>query len=317
MTTAHVHVLASRVRLEEKLLLEALRGRGMAPQLIDPRSLGGSVGGISLTDPHDPHRKTVDDTDVPLVINREIGQARAYYGASLLELSGAHVVNTAEATRLCGDKWLTSAALVRAGLPTPTTSLALTPDAATETLRDLGTPAVLKPLIGSWGRLVTRIDDEAAAAPLFEHVGALPSPQSHVVYLQRLVADAVRDLRVIVVGGRAIGAICRSADTWRANVARGGTATQATLTDEIATLAVATAACVGADISGVDLLESADGRLTVIEVNDRVEFRGFQAAHGARVDVAAAIADHVLAARPPARPNAPAVPDVLSLEEAS
>lgn len=292
MATTPVHVLASRVRLEEKLLLEAFRGRGLSPQLLDPRTLGGPIGGVTLDRPG----AVPGDPGAPLVVNREIGQVRAFYAASLLELSGVRVVNTAEATRWCGDKWLTSSALVRAGLPTPATSLALTPEAAASTLGELGLPAVLKPLVGSWGRLVTRLDDADGAGALFEHVGALPSPQSHVIYLQQLVDDAVRDLRAIVVGGRAVGVICRSADEWRANVARGGAATAATLTDEIASLAVAAADSVGAEIAGVDLLETSDGRLTLLEVNDRVEFRGFQSAHSARVDVAGEIADHVLGA---------------------
>jgi [lysine-biosynthesis-protein LysW]---L-2-aminoadipate ligase len=204
-------------------------------------------------------------------------------------------VNTSAATRISGDKWLTSVALRRAGLPTPRTALAMTSEAALAALDEIGYPAVIKPLVGSWGRLVTAVADRAMAEAVLEHVAALPSPQSHVVYLQELVRKADRDLRVIVVGGEALGATYRRGAQWRTNVARGAHSERCTLGGDFDKLAVAAADAVGTDIAGVDLLEDRDGCVTVLEVNDRVEFRGFQQAHGSTVDVAGAIVDHLVA----------------------
>lgn len=288
MAAPRLAVLASRVRHEEKAIMTALQRRGATVEHIDPRSLhvAGHAAGARW-----PER---------VVLNREVGYFRALYAASALESAGAAVLNSAQATRVSGDKWHTSTALLAAGLPTPRTALALTPEAAPAALDEIGYPAVIKPLVGSWGRLVTRVPDRQTAAVVLEHVAALPSPQSHVIYAQELVADAERDIRVIVVAGRALGATCRRGLEWRANVARGAVSERLTLTDDHAKLAVAAAGAVGADIAGVDLIESADGRLTVLEVNDRVEFRGFQSVHGGddgapEVDVADAIAARLIA----------------------
>lgn len=260
--------------------MAALDRRGVPCERVDSRAL-----------------YVVDDapwTGPRLVINREIGHFRALYAACALEAAGVTVVNRAEATRISGDKWFTSAALLDSGLPAPRTALAMTPEAALPAAAAIGYPTVIKPLVGSWGRLVSRLPDEAAATTVLEHVSALPSAQSHIVYLQEQIAKADRDIRVIVVGGEAIGATHRRGQEWRTNVARGAVSERCPLGADHAKLAVAAAAAVGADIAGVDLIEDADGGLSVLEVNDRVEFRGFQEAHGSRVDVAEAIVSLML-----------------------
>ncbi|MFG2006884.1 RimK family alpha-L-glutamate ligase [Spirillospora sp. NPDC048911] len=284
MATPSIAVLASRMRYEEKQIFAALERRNVAHVPVDPRELS-LLGGARWAGPR-------------LVINREIGHFRALYAAGALESAGATVVNRADTTRISGDKWHTTAALLNSGLPTPRTALAMTPEAALPTLEELGYPAVIKPLVGSWGRLVGRLPDAGVATTVLEHVAALPSPQSQLIYLQELVAKAARDLRVIVVGGEALGATWRRAADWRANVARGAVSERCPLATEHAELAVAAAAAVGADIAGVDLIEAADGELTVLEVNDRVEFRGFQEAHGQEVGVAEAIVSHALSKVP-------------------
>lgn len=273
-------VLASRVRHEEKRILTALEQRGARPEYLDPRRLF-VVGG----EHQHAHR---------LVVNREVGHFRARYAAEALEAAGATVVNSANATKVSGDKWSTSVALLRHGVPTPRTALAATPEVALEALAEIGYPAVIKPLVGSWGRLVTKVTDPAMAEAVLEHLAALPSPQSHVVYVQELVPKADRDIRVIVVGGEALGATYRRGPQWRTNVARGAVSERCPLTPDHIKLATAAAEAVGTDIAGVDLIEDVDGRLTVLEVNDRVEFRGFDEAHGDTVDVADAITSLLL-----------------------
>jgi [lysine-biosynthesis-protein LysW]---L-2-aminoadipate ligase len=280
-TSPRLGILASRVRFEEKSIMTALDQRGAEFEHLDPRALF-VTGGATWAGPD-------------FVVNREVGHFRALYAASALESAGVTVLNSAQATHVSGDKWHTSAALVKAGLPTPATSLAMTTDAALKALDEIGYPAVIKPLVGSWGRLVTQVTDRAMATAVLEHVEALPSPQSHIVYLQELVRKADRDIRVIVVGGEVLGATHRRGDEWRTNVARGAVSEPCPLTDEIVSLATGAAAAVGADIAGVDLLEDEEGRLTVLEVNDRVEFRGFQSAHSDTLDVADRIAALLIA----------------------
>lgn len=275
-----IAVLASRVGADEKRLFEALDRRGVAFDQVDTRRRWFAVGRRDL-----PWR---------LVLNREIGQVRAEYAARCLASAGVDVVNSADATAVCGDKWRTTMALQAAGLPVPRTALGLTPEAALDALDAIGYPALVKPLVGSWGRLVVRLPDRAAAEGVFEYVAALPGPQSHLGYVQELVDKPGRDIRAIMVGGELLGAVYRVGEVWRTNVALGGRTRPCEPTPEITKLSTDAAAAVGADIAGVDLIEDGDGRLLVLEVNHRVEFSGFQAALGDRVDVADRIVEHLL-----------------------
>ncbi|WP_137992777.1 lysine biosynthesis protein LysX [Streptomyces vilmorinianum] len=277
--SAPIAVVASRLRADEKRILEVFERRGIAYEFVDSRALWRM-----LQKPGTPW---------PIVLNREIGQARALYAARLLEAAGSTVVNPARAIDVCGDKFRTSVALRDAGLPTPRTALALTPEAALDALEELGYPAVVKPLTGSWGRLVSRLPDRETAETVLEYVAALPAPVSHIVYLQELIAKPDRDIRVIVVGGRAIGATYRRSEHWRTNVARGAVTERCVLTPELEKLAVTAAECVHADIAGVDLVEDADRGLLVLEVNHGVEFSGFQRAVGPDEPVAEHIVDHL------------------------
>lgn len=276
-----VGMVASRVRLDEKRIMAALERRGVGCDYVDSRTCWHELGS--------------DNARWPLVIIREIGQFRASYAASGLEAAGVQVINKAAAIELCGDKWRTSVALRQAGLPVPRTALALTPDAALDAIERFGYPAVIKPLVGSWGRLVTALHDRHAAVAVLEYVAALPSPQSHVVYVQEMVSGADHDIRAIVIGGEVIGAVYRRSDQWRSNVALGAITEPCPVTPELEELARSAALAVGADVAGVDLLTDINDRLLVLEVNSGVEFSGFQQAAGDRIDVAGKIADHVLA----------------------
>ncbi|OXM52843.1 RimK family alpha-L-glutamate ligase [Amycolatopsis alba] len=272
-------VLASRVRSSEKRIFEAFDRRGLSYRHVDSREWWHQLG---------------DRVPHPVVLNREIGLARATYGAHALEAAGATVVNSARATELCGDKWRTSAALTEAGIPTPRTALGLTPEAALTALETLGYPAVVKPLNGSWGRLVSALPDRRTAETVLEYVAALPSPQARIVYVQEWIAKPGRDIRAIVVGGEAVAASYRRSEQWRTNVARGAVSELCPLTPELAKLAVMAAQAVEAEIAGVDLIEDETGAVHVLEVNHGVEFSGLQEALGDKVSVADRIVGHLL-----------------------
>jgi [lysine-biosynthesis-protein LysW]--L-2-aminoadipate ligase len=290
-----IALLASRVGADEKRLFDALERRGVPYEHVDTRTVWNTA--VADID-------AVSDIENPAAarprwrgaLNREIGQARAAYAARSWESSGVAVFNSAAATEVCGDKWRTTLALAAASLPVPRTALGLTPDAALDALDSLGYPAVVKPLVGSWGRLVVPLADRAAAEAVFEYISALPAPQSHLVYVQELIDKPGRDIRAIVVGGELLGAVYRTGGSGlRTNVALGAETAVCEASADIAKLAEGAAAAVDADIAGVDLIEDRDGRLLVLEVNHRVEFSGFQAALGDRVDVADRIVQHVVA----------------------
>jgi [lysine-biosynthesis-protein LysW]---L-2-aminoadipate ligase len=273
-----VAMLASRVRWEERLILETLERRGVPHELIDARTLHTPLASPDTAPPWE------------VVLDREIGQTRALYGALALEGGGIRVVNSAQAIEVCGDKSRTGLALQIAGLPTPRTVLALTPEAARLAAEELGYPVVLKPLTGSWGRRVALLRDAEVADAVLDYCAALPSPQAHVVCLQEPIDKPGRDVRVIVVGETPLGAIYREGEGFSTNVALGAEVKPCPLDDQIASLAVEASIATGAEIAGVDLLEGSDGELYVLEVNAGVEFRGFMSVLD--VDVPGAIVDY-------------------------
>jgi RimK family alpha-L-glutamate ligase len=205
-----------------------------------------------------------------------------------LEHRGVVVINSARAIERSVDKFMTTALLHHAGLPTPETVVCERAVDAMEAVRAMG-DVVIKPLFGSMGHGLVRVSDPDVA---FRVVRTLEQIRS-VFYVQRAIQHDGRDVRVFVVGGRVLGAIERTAvdGDWRTNVSRGGAAQSFTLPSAWAELAIRAAAAVGADYAGVDLLPATDGAVFVLEVNGIPGWEGLQRATG--LDVAGAIVDHL------------------------
>lgn len=277
---AEITLLASQIRADDKRIITALERRGAPVRHVDTRRLRFAL--------------EAEDQQWPLVLNREISASRSRHAAHTLESIGSVVINSATAIDVCSDKWFMSLALRRDRVPTPRTTLALTPMAALSELDSFGYPAVIKPLNGSWGRRVSLVREVDAARAVLEHCEALPSPQSHLIYLQEYIDKPGRDIRVVVIGDWPVAAAYRVANDWRCNVALGADSQPCTITPDLAKLAVAAARAVHADIAGVDIVECRDGSLLVLEVNHNLEISGIQHAHGDRIDLAAEIADFLL-----------------------
>jgi [lysine-biosynthesis-protein LysW]--L-2-aminoadipate ligase len=275
-TSMPLGILLSTVRYEERRLLSELGRRDIPTVRLDPRTMSFAP-------------KDVEGLRGMTVLNREISSQRAALAAESLEAFGAWPMNDASTTRVCGNKWSTYLRLKQYGIPTPTTLLAPTLETGMEAIASIGYPAVIKPLSSSWGNRVSLITDKYAADAVLEHCAALPSAVTRTVIVQEAVRPGSPDLRGIVVDGVCLGVITRSSSDWRNNVARGATVEQYAPSEEIHRLCVQAAAAVGATIAGVDLIERADGDYTVLEVNSRVEFQGFE--HATGVDVAARIVE--------------------------
>jgi [lysine-biosynthesis-protein LysW]---L-2-aminoadipate ligase len=273
-----VAVVASRLRTEEKRLLDELDRRRVESVLLDPRRavFHGDAGPA-------PYRGA---------IAREISHTRNLYAARLLEHAGVRVVNGSRVLALCGDKLLTTLALQEAGLPVPPYLAALVPEAALDGLGELGYPAVVKPLTGSWGRLAAKLDTPLAAEAVLEHRAALSDPHQRITFVQRYIDKPGRDIKAYVLGGEVVGAIYKVSEHWRTNTARGGRAVLCPVDDDLAKLLEATAAVIGDGVLGIDVLEDRDGRRYVNEVNDAPEFHG--AVEVLPVDLVARYVDHVL-----------------------
>ena len=201
----------------------------------------------------------------------------------VLAAAGVRAVNPAPAIERTVDKFLASAMLVAAGVPTPRTIACERADDALVAFTDLGADVIVKPLFGSMGFGMARVDDPDVAQRVFR---ALEIERA-VYYLQETVPHDGVDIRAFVVGDRVTGAIERVGEGWRANLARGARARAITLSDEQAELCVRAARVVGADYAGVDLLRAADGREFVLEVNGIPGWKGVEDATG--VDVAGAL----------------------------
>ena len=204
-----------------------------------------------------------------------------------LGAAGVRAVNGAHAIERTVDKFLASALLARSGLPTPRTIACERPADALEAFAELGGDVIVKPLFGSMGLGMVRVDDGDVAQRVFR---ALELERA-VYYLQETLPHAGHDVRALVVGDRVVASIERIGEGWRTNLARGADARAVRLDPERERLCVRAAAALGADYAGVDLLRLTDGRDYVLEVNGIPGWQGVQRATG--VDVAAALAEHL------------------------
>ena len=225
-----------------------------------------------------------------LVLNRSVSHSRSLYALRFFEHYGVPTVNRYEVVALCGDKVLASLRLEEAGVPTPRTVVALTPEAALKALDEIGYPAVLKPPIGSWGRLMAKVDDAEEAEQIIEHKSALGSPNHSIFYVQEYIEKPERDLRAFVIGDEIVAAMYRRSKDWRTNAARGAVSEAMSPTPEMREIVLRAAAAVGGGVLAVDLMESPEG-LVVHEVNPTPEFRALSGATG--IDVAGKVVDYV------------------------
>ena len=277
-----IGLLYSRVRVEEKLLFDTLDQRGVAYDRIDDREVE-----FDLQNPG--HWRDYD-----VILERCINHSRALYALKILNDWGIPSVNTAYVADVCGNKLVTSSQLVKAGVPTTRIKVAFTPESAIQAIEEFGYPVVLKPAVGSWGRLLSKINDREAAEAVLEHKEVLGSYHHSIFYIQEYIRKPGRDIRAFVIGDEAVAAIYRErSDHWITNTARGGQATNCPVTPELNKLCVAASHAVGGGITGVDVMEDPERGYLVNEVNYTIEFRNSIATTG--VDIPNRIIDYVLA----------------------
>jgi len=277
--TPKVGLLLSRIRVEEKLLIEALNRRGVDYDTIDDRRVIFDI-----------QNNGWDNYDV--IIERCVSHSRALYALLLFRDWGIPTVNTFEVAENCGNKLLTTSALVRAGIPTPVVKIAFTPQSALEAIEEMGYPVVLKPGVGSWGRLLSKINDCEAAETVLEHKQVLGSYHHSIYYIQEYIHKPGRDIRAFVVGDETICAIYRDSEHWITNTSRGGKASNCPVTPELNELSLASAKAVGGGVLALDIFEDPDRGLLVNEINYTMEFRNSIDTTG--VDIPAKVVDYVL-----------------------
>jgi [lysine-biosynthesis-protein LysW]--L-2-aminoadipate ligase len=268
--------LYSRLRVEEKLLLEELERRP-------------DVEVVRINDGERYFDISQLPVEVDAVFERSISYSRGLYVSRIFEAHGIPAVNSSALAERCGDKYVTSQILVRERIPTPRVLMAFDEQSALAAVEAIGYPCVLKPVVGSWGRLLARVDSREMAEAVIEHKASL-GVHHQVFYVQEYVDKPGRDIRAFVVGDESICAIYRSSENWITNTARGGVASNCPLTPELSDLCHRTAQAMGGGLLAIDIFETTDG-FTVNEVNHTMEFRNSIATTG--VDIPARMVTYV------------------------
>ncbi len=276
----HIGVLYSRVRVEEKWIFGAMEKRGIDYERLDDRELA-----FDLEQP-------AKWREFDAVLERSISYTSGLYSLRVLNSFGVPTVNTASVAEVCGDKLVTSALLAQAGVPQPHVVTAFTPEAALDAIEAFGYPVVLKPVVGSWGRLLAKVNDRDAAEAIVEHKATLGSVQHSVFYIQEYIQKPGRDIRAIVVGDRVLTAIYRKSGHWITNTARGGEGEVCPITPEIEDLCLRAVHAVGGGVLAVDLVEHPQKGMLVNEINHTMEFHAAQPISG--VDIASEIVNYTV-----------------------
>ncbi len=220
----------------------------------------------------DSKKNDFDFGDV--ILQRCISYFRGLHFTACLEFLDVPVINTFQVASKCGNKLIISLLLKKHGVPTPKTYFSFSSDVALETLEKVGYPLVLKPVVGSWGRGVIPIKDKDTADSIIEMRELTDGTHDRIYYLQELVKRPPRDIRTIMVGGKAVASMYRtSSGGFKTNIATGADPELCEITKEMEELCIKASDAVGGGILGIDLMEDEKRGLVVHEINNTVEFK--------------------------------------------
>ncbi len=275
-----VGFLYTKLRPEEKLLLEELRTRK-------------NVEVVKIDDNLEFFDITEKKYDVDVLFERSVSYSRGLYISKLFEAQGIPVVNKSIIAERCGDKYVTSQILASNKIPTPKVIMAFSEESALLATEKMGYPCVLKPVVGSWGRLMAKIENKEQAESIIEHKSTLGGYNHSIFYIQEYINKPGRDIRAFSVGGKTICAIYRNSEHWITNTARGGVASNCPVTKEIDEICKKTSKAIGGGLLAMDLFETKDS-FSVNEVNHTMEFRN--SVHTTGINIPKLMVDYVLEA---------------------
>ena len=258
--TSKISVLYDTIRWEEKALSEAGKKKNVNLEMVDCKQLSLDL---------DKNTKQYGT-----VLQRCVSYYRNLHSTAALEGLGVNVINCLNTGIFAGNKLFTHMLLQKNGIPTPFASVAFSMEAAIETLEKHGYPQVIKPTIGSWGRMISKINDADSAEGIIESREKM-YPIYQVHYLEEFVKRPPRDIRAIVVGDKVVAAIYRNSGdgSWKTNMALGGVAEPCKVSNEMEEICIRAKNAVQGQIVGVDLMESKDKGLVVHEVNNTTEYK--------------------------------------------
>jgi len=276
--TDKITVLYDAIRLEEKLLIKAAERHDVKIEMVDCKRLF-----IDLN-------KNTREFDT--VLQRCVSYYRNIHSTATLEGLGARVVNCLNTGLLAGNKLFTHMLLQKAGIPTPEATMAFSKESAMESLEKNGFPRIIKPTVGSWGRMVSKLNDIDSAEGVIESRESM-HPVYQMYFLEEFVQRPPRDIRAIVIGDVVAGAIYRVSNdsNWKTNTHLGGSAEVCEVSNELEDICIKAKNTVQGEIVGVDLMESNDKGLVVHEINNTTEFRNVVKVTG--IDIPTQILDYL------------------------
>lgn len=272
----NIGLLHTTIRGDEKLLFDAAQKRSMELHVIDVRD--------AILDPFGEKPR------LDVVLERCVSTVKGMHAVEFYESIGIRAVNPLAIARVCENKFMTSLMLVRHHVPTPRFALVFGEEQAKKAVGEIGGyPVVIKPVSGSWGRLVARVNDEHALEAVLEQKAILGGPHHHAFYIQQYIEKPGRDIRIHVIGGKVIAAIYRTSSHWVTNTARGGEAMFCPIDRDLEKIAKKAGDAIGEGVLGIDIFETSDGYV-VNEVNHTMEFKNVQRVTG--IDIAGVILDY-------------------------
>ena len=276
--TGKISILYDTIRLEEKLLIESAKKNEIAIDMVDCKKLF-----LDLNE-----KNCLEGP----VLQRCVSYYRNLHSTAALEGQGAKVVNCLNTGIFAGNKLFTHMLLQKAGVPTPDATVAFSKDSALEALEKHGFPKIIKPTVGSWGRMVSKLNDMDAAEGIIEGREAM-YPIHHIHFLEEFVQRPPRDIRVIVIGDNVAAGIYRNSGdgNWKTNTHLGGSAETCEITNELEDICIKAKDAVFGDIVGIDLMESNEKGMVVHEINNTTEFRNVVRVTG--VDIPGLMLEHV------------------------
>ncbi|HJU78473.1 MAG TPA: lysine biosynthesis protein LysX [Nitrososphaeraceae archaeon] len=273
-------ILYDQLRWEEKSLIEAAKKKDIDIEVINCRE-----NSIDLDEDKSNYR---DD----IILQRCVSYYNNLHSTAAFEGLGAKVINSLHTAIMCGNKLFTHMELLKSEIAIPKAFCAFSNQSAMSILNKNGYPKVIKPVVGSWGRMIALLKDKEAAEAVIEDREHM-YPLYHVFYFEEFVKRPPRDIRSIVVGDKVVAAIYRYSgnNEWKTNMALGGKAEACKVTNEMEELCLKAAKTMKGEILGVDLMESENG-LLVHEVNNTTEFKNTVRVTG--VDIPSLIIDHLV-----------------------
>jgi len=274
-------ILYDQLRWEEKSLIEAAKKKDIKLEVINCRE-----NSIDL----DKDEFTYCDD---IILQRCVSYYNNLHSTAAFEGLGAKMINSLYTAIMCGNKLFTHMELAKSGIAIPKAFCAFSNQSAMDILNKNGYPKVIKPVVGSWGRMVALLRDKEAAEAVIEDREHM-YPLYHVFYFEEFVKRPPRDIRCIVVGNKVVAAIYRySGDNeWKTNMALGGKAEACKVTNEMEDLCLKVAKTLKGEILGVDLMESDENGLLVHEVNNTTEFKN--TVRVTEIDIPSLIMDHMV-----------------------